>query len=278
MWGKALEELNDLVDPASTLSGLMGDAVSNQEDFQEALNITTAERLTALDDKLTDDVQPAIEETEKVQDSWMMHLTTVVGGGIVDFLSGEMADLEISFGSEGNLWKNIVSFKDTLLNELVTGIESVSSAVGTLISRIIELNDAIANLDMTSLGAVTESSPAPMAVGLEHVQKEMKGLISALPKLSVDFSLPDEIDNLQNNLISLVSKLPELTANISMPQIAGAASLISMMPVPAMASVPVMAGAQTRNIQLNFSAVINTDMDMTTFEDRVSRIVIDLLT
>lgn len=46
---------------------------------------------------------------------------------------------------------------------------------------------------------------------------------------------------------------------------------------PAMAGVPI-AGGSTKNITLNFSAAINSGMDMTTFEDRVSRIVINLLT
>ena len=368
LWGRALEEIQALVDPASNLSGLMDDAASNQVEFQDALNVTTAERLAALEEKLTTDIPPAFEESERASGGWMSHLSGVVGEGIVTFLGGAMTDLETSFGSDGdlqtnminlqsgtmtdlttafssagNLWTNIMSFKDTLLENLVTGIDSVSSAIGTLILRLIELQNKLDTMDLSKLDAVTESSPAPMAVGLEQVQKALAKVTSKLPKLSVDFSLPDDVESMQDMFSTFTDQMPSLSAdfampdfeiptsftnmitalsdtidnfnnlslpqmpslsadlampdfeipasftnmlsafsdaisNMSLPQMEGAASPINMMPSPIMAGVPISAGAQTQNISLNFSAVINSDMDMTTFEDRVSRIVISLLT
>jgi hypothetical protein len=120
-----------------------------------------------------------------------------------------------------------------------------------LIAKIGDLVVAMNKVDWSNLDEVTEHSPPPLATGLKSVRQQ---------------------------LTEFIKLLPQIEANVTMPDIAGTQSPLNMMPAPAMATVPMVAGARTQNISLTFETVINSDIDVTKFEDRVSRIVIKLLT
>jgi len=221
----------------------------------------------------------AIDEQVEKEEGWRIHLTTTVAEGILEFIANAVDPLAVSLGTEGDtqknittlqedsmgglatafgmtggLWQSITTFKDDLLASLVEGVGLVISSFDLLILKIGDLQKAISKVDWSKLDPVLPDSPPPLAVGAE------------LSSLSMA------------TLADFVLKLGKASTNMSLPGFETGATTMSTMPAPAMASMTMQTAAQVRNINLSFSAEINTDMDMTIFEDRVSRIVIKLLT
>ena len=197
------------------------------------------------------EVETSTGKMREAQGLWRISLGTTITAAIATFLIGAMTNLSTAFGSEGSLYQNITDMKDTLFPALSLGIDTVSLALDGLISKLGELVTAMAAVDWANLDEVIEHSPPPLASGLEQSRKQLEEFINLLPKM---------------------------TANLTMPNIAGTQTPFNMMPSPTMAATPVIAGGRTQNISLTFETIINNDLDLAKFEDRVSRIVINLLT
>ena len=196
-------------------------------------------------------MEDAIASEQKVEEGWRINLTTVIAQGILDFISGGMDPLAESFSEEGDTQK---------------GIASLNTAIGTegnLWQSIIAFKDTLLADLVKGMGEVVSAFDSvilklgELQVAMDKIDWENLGAVlpGSLPPLA------EGLRSVSSQLSTVVADLPKMTT----------------MAAPSMATVPVAGGSSSKTINLSFSAAINNDMDMATFEDRVSRVVMGLL-
>jgi len=104
-------------------------------------------------------------------------------GLFVTVMNGLNAKLDEWWGEDG-LWKTIILALKRMLDDLVDttfakvkeGINSVLTAVENAHDAFKNFVDMLANTDLSSLNPFTANSPAPLAVGLNQIRGQLRGL------------------------------------------------------------------------------------------------------
>ena len=115
---------------------------------------------------------------------------------------------------EGGTWAGIMNllggiiegFKNRALESLISGLKSVNTWIGNVYDSLKALIDLIANTDLSKLNPLISNSPAPLAVGLSQINRQMSKFtgqqLPALRQQTAVLDMPATSSQVANNSIA----------------------------------------------------------------------------
>ncbi len=115
---------------------------------------------------------------------------------------------------EGGTWAGIMNllggiiegFKNRALESLISGLKSVNTWIGNVYDSLKALIDLIANTDLSKLNPLISNSPAPLAVGLSQINRQMSKFtgqqLPALRQQTAALDMPATSSQVANNSIA----------------------------------------------------------------------------
>lgn len=136
------------------------------------LSVVLTKTLEALTAIWNDSVKPALEAVWKFIDENLIPIFEAIGKEISETLQP--------------ILDGLATF---LTDKLAKGFEGVKNFISDVITKINDLAAAISGLDTTKMNPFTAESPAPLALGLSQVRRQMSAFTSLeLPRFAAEIS------------------------------------------------------------------------------------------